>query len=127
MRLFWCILSIHCIWSEFTIYTEFAYYKQFITLRSDISVFVFFRLIFFRLFISHLALIRSEISILHYRVSKKNLTPFIFKLAASRQEFDNSHVYRVSKKKLIPFIFKLAASRQELLLKYLIMYTKHIK
>ncbi len=26
-------------------------------------------------------------------VSKKKLTPFIFKLAASRQEFDNSHVY----------------------------------
>jgi hypothetical protein len=34
-----------------------------------------------------------EYMIIHalmYRVSKKNLIPFIFKLAASRQEFDRS-------------------------------------
>ncbi len=33
-------------------------------------------------------------STLIYRVSKKKLTPFIFKLASNLlQEFDNSHVY----------------------------------
>ncbi len=35
-----------------------------------------------------------------YRVSQKNLTPFIFKLASNLLlEFDNSHVYSVYKKK----------------------------
>ncbi len=32
----------------------------------------------------------TAVSVVLYRMSKKNLIPFIFKLAASRQEFDRS-------------------------------------